>query len=328
MRKHIDAIKAALFIGPLMSLGGCMEYTIETTLHADGSGERVVQLEVKDAGDRSELGLSAQDFRSLMFVTEGQGWDHHTQVDSGDTTNVFRRERRVTDLGSWSKLNDDVRISGSLPSRSSETIGYLTLGDVQFRNRVLVGQTTKSDGNASFNYVETFLWENALEAIIEVMVAELDKAFMDGYPNLSDRARGEILGFGRARFWEAAESGVFDENEDDWDLIWESTFERVAAQALKVVREGYPNAEDEDLRERTDLFSGILDERTNESFEGTFPGLDLSFSAEISFRLTMPGEVTSTNAHERDGNILVWTFGPGDAMRAPVLLVAESVVGG
>jgi hypothetical protein len=246
-------------------------------------------------------------------------------VESGDTTYVFLRQQRVQGLDEWSDLSGDIRVSGVRPSGVSSTLGYLTLGDVEFRNQILVGTSRKSDGSASFSYVETFRWEKGVEAILEVMVAQLEKALLGHYRSLPDRARGEIVGLARARFQEAVEDGVFDD-DDAWDDLWDRAIRRTATQGIGIVREWYPEAEIESFRERIDLFGGELEEDLDTAFIQTLPGLNLALSSEVTFRLTMPGEVTSTNAHRREEETLVWEFSPGDALTAPVMLMAESQI--
>jgi hypothetical protein len=56
------------------------------------------------------------------------------------------------------------------------------------------------------------------------------------------------------------------------------------------------------------------------------PGVELAGNTEIVFRLNMPGRVTDSNAHEREGGTLIWKFSPGDAVTAPVEIFAESVM--
>ena len=58
------------------------------------------------------------------------------------------------------------------------------------------------------------------------------------------------------------------------------------------------------------------------------PGVELAANSEIIFRLNMPGRVTESNAHDREGTTLIWKFGPGDAVTAPVEIFARSVVEG
>ena len=325
--RRIPRFPAVLLALPAAALGGCIEYTVETNLLEDGGGSREIRMEVRDAEDNTDFGLDLLDFRTLTFVTGADGWTHETRVASGDTTHLFRRARTVPDLSSWSRLSGDVRISGALPSQASTEVGYLTLGEVQFRNRILVGSTRKSDGSASFSYTETFAWENGVDIILELMVREMEAALLERYPSLPDRARGEIVGIARARFREAVEDGVF-EDDSQWDEYWDRAFHRIAAQSIQVLSASHAGATEESLRRTIDLFTGDAGDELDRTFNLTLPGLALSFSSEITFNLTMPGEVKSSNAHRQDGNTLQWEFSPGDALTAPVVLVAESAVKG
>jgi len=318
----------AMLLGISLVTGGCIEYDLETTLLPDGSGTREVRVEVRDAENNGDLGLSDTDFRTLMGVEAGAGWSRDTSLDSsGDTTHLFTRTEKIGGLASWSDLNGGIRIRGALPARSAEGLGYLRLGQVEFSNQVLVGTSRKSDGSAAFEYMETFGWEKGVEAILEIMLEEVEAALEGSYPALSERAHGEVMGIARARFQGAMEAGVFDD-DDQWESLWSQAMERTAAQAIHVVKGDYPDESEEGLRSRIDIFSGDLQEGLDDTFVSTLPGLNLSFNAEITFRLTMPGQVTSTNAHERDGQVLVWEFSPGDALTSPVVLVAESVLDG
>jgi len=330
MRRYTRIRRTAttILLGTATALSGCIEYTLDTTLLPDGSGKREIQVEVTDAEDNQDLELSERDFRTLMGVAQSDGWSHETELDSsGDTSHVFSKQETIGDLAAWSRLNNTIRVLGALPGRSSVSLGYLTLGQVRFSNQVLVGMSRKSDGSAAFEYAETFQWEKGVEAILEVMVERVEAALANEYPNLGERESGMIMGMARARFQEAVEDGVFDD-DDQWDSLWGLAIQRTAAQALPIVREAYSQELEEGLRKKIDIFSGDLEEELDAAFTETLPGLNLSFSSQITFRLTMPGEVTSTNAHERDGNTLVWDFSPGDALTSPVVLVAESVLSG
>lgn len=323
-----NRLGAALLILPIIGLGGCIEYTVETTVNSDGSGLRSTRVEATSAEDLEEYELTTRDFTDLLHLGSEQGWSHETHVDSGDTTHVFQRETGVSDLSAWSKLNDDLHIAGALPSESASTVGYVTLGKVQFRNRVLVGNSRRSDGSSSFSYVETFAWEDGVDALLGVVVALMEKHINETYPALQAMDRGEILGLARARLWEAVEDGVLDASGDEEDELWATAVERTTSQAIRVVRKQYPDAEEDVLRKGLDIFSGEAEEAFLQGLVEILPGFNLAINSEISFRLTMPGRITSTNAHEQDGNTLVWEFSPMDGLTAPVVIMAESEVGG
>jgi hypothetical protein len=82
------------------------------------------------------------------------------------------------------------------------------------------------------------------------------------------------------------------------------------------------------MKNHLDLLSDEYGDDPLERFDYLLPGFSTAMNTEITFHLTMPGQVTTTNAHRRDGDLLIWEFNPTDALTAPIVLVAESVVGG
>jgi hypothetical protein len=311
-----------------LGLGGCMEYDVESTLNADGSGSRSVRIEATDADDLQEFGLTTEDVSELLFLSERRGWSHEIQNESGDTTHVFTRARQVEELGDWAGIGGDLRISGALPANADEAVGYVTLGNVQFRNRILVGTTRRSDGSASFSYQETFLWEDAVDALVEVIVGQMDTRLFGRYPTLPAQVRGEILGLARAQLWEAVEEGVLDSSGNEEDELWNRATGRTASQGVRVLRRFDPDASEEALFEILNVFSSEWEEALFEELMETLPGLNLALNSSVSFTLTMPGRIIDSNAHDRDGTTLSWEFSPADALSAPVVIRAESVTGG
>lgn len=311
---------------PLLALGltGCTDYAIETTLNPDGGGLRVERIRVSENED---VEASPSDYPVVMHTTAGEGWTHRVEVDAdGDTLQVFDRRLSVRDLASWSDLSGSFKIDGTTPEKANRRFGYVRLGDVRFRNALRVGRGEMSDGTRTYTFRETFTWENALDALVEFYMTELDRAVAARYPALSEGQRGEIVGFARARYWVAIEEeGLFDD-EGNEDQVLTEVARRTSERGVRVVRVRYPDAAEESLVE---LLGQVLrDEDRLISFAREMPGLDLALNANVVFRLNMPGRVTDSNAHEREGTTLVWEFGPGDAFRAPVEVYAESVVGG
>ena len=247
--------------------------------------------------------------------------------DDGETIHHFQRRTVVDDLAAWSDLSGRVRISGAVLDKAGREIGYVSLGEVQFRNAVHLRRAADSDGNISFAYRETFTWERAVDAIAESLMEDLDQALHSRYPGLSAEERGQIVGFARARFWVAVDEGLLSGDGEEDTLLSEAA-ERTADQGLKLVRQRYP---EESIESLTGLLSEVLvesDDRLVSLLEEELPGLNIAFNSEIIFRLNMPGRITDSNAHERDGNTLVWEFGPGDALHTPVEVFAESVMEG
>jgi len=304
--------------------GGCVEYTIDTTLTSDGGGTRRETMEVEG---NEEIQVSDTDFLTLMHVSGRDGWEHSVRVeDAGDTVHVFQRVTEVTNMASWADLSGRVRISGATPAHARTSVGYVSLGNVQFRNVVRVGRATLSDGSTSFSYRETFEWSNAFDVIVEFTLADFDRRLASRYPALSERERGEILGFTRARLWAAADQGLFQAGGEDDDRLLAQVVDRTAPQAIKIIRVRYPDAEADAIGS---VLGQILDGEEGQMerlFEETVPGLNLAFNTSLQFHLTMPGRVTRSNAEDTNGSVLSWEIEPLDAIAAPVEIYAESVV--
>lgn len=310
-----------------MSLGGCVDYAVETTLNPDGSGTRMIQVDVTDPGKLEGFGLSPGEFRDVMHLSDRQGWSHEVKLQTdGDTVHVFRLEKRVAKPGSWSEANGGIAISGVPPGKAESTLGYLTLGDVRFQNRIWIRGGGNASESSTLSYQEQLLWENGTDALIEFVLKTMEESLRVEYPRLSERERGEILGFARASLWSAIDEGILDADGDEEDRLWNRVVDRISSQGIKVVRNRYPEAREESLREYLDVFSGEAGTNGEDEIDRLLPGVSLAMNTNIVMRLTMPGQITTTNAHKRDGNTLEWDFSPGDAFSAPIVLVAESVL--
>jgi hypothetical protein len=307
-----------------VTLGGCVDYTIETTLNPDGSGSRY---ETMNVTKNEDLDLPPHLFRDLMFASDRHGWAHETVVDeAGDTVQVLERSTEIRGLGSWSDLSETVLIRGAASRDADTPMGYLTLGEVQFHNSVQVGTGTLSDGRTQYTYREVFRWENGFDVIVEFFMGDFDRTLKARYPRLTDSERGGIVGFTRAELWSAVNEGLLD--GDDEDRLIGVIVDRTTEHASKVIGARYPNANPDVVRNTLSQILSGETEGLETLFEETLPGLNLGFNTAIVFRLTMPGTVTHSNARETDGETLVWEFGPTDALAQAVEIVAESVEGG
>lgn len=318
-------IQIAVLTLTLLGLGGCIEYRIETTLNGDGSGTRREEMIVDENADEG-VNVSYADFGELMFVGERYRWTHVEEVRDDDTVHVFRRETEIGDLASWAELSDDVRIAGALETSADSSVGRISLGDVHFRNRVKV-ESGRVAEYTSFTYRETFYWENLIDAVIERLLIDVGTTLDAQYPDLTPGQRGEIIGVVRGGLWGAVDRGLFDASGDEEEAIVSALVDRSAEQAVRIVRQRYPDADQAAFRGMLRQAYDDDDDRLGTFLEELLPGVQLAANSEIVFRLAMPGRVTSSNAHERDGAVLVWKFGPGDAATAPVEIFAESAVG-
>lgn len=320
--RRLSSLVSLLISGALLT--ACSEYTIETTVNPDGSGFRVERIE---ASENTDVNVSPETFVSLMHTSQEEGWSHSEETDDeGEPIHLFRRRTEMASLPDWAKLNDKVRISGAVSSVATRQRGYVRLGEVRFYNRLHLSMAADSDGSTSFTYQETFQWDRAVDALIELLMAELDAELANRFPELRVGERGEIVGFARARFWIAVEQGLLSEDADEDELLAE-VVRRTAEQGIKVIRMRHPGAQEE-LLERV-LTEALVDsdERLVQFLEEELPGLNLALNSEIVFRLTLPGRVTRSNAHDREAGVLIWKFSPADALEGPIEILAESELG-
>lgn len=303
------------------SAAGCVDYTIETTIRPDGSGERLQRFEVTR---NTDFDLSPQAFEALTGAGAGPGWATTTRLDSdGDTVRVVERRETVATLDGWNRFSDAVLLHGTTPDRADERLGIVRLGDVEYRTTLEVRRSHRSDGSEVVAYHESFAWQDAAAVIVEALVASADAELRRGFPDLQDEGRGEVLGYFRARLWAAGEAGAF--SEPDADALMDEAAARTVAHAVRIV--GDPAAEPA-LR---GVFTRAVDVEsadTEATFEDRLPGLTLGFNMSMIVRVTMPGTVVDTNADDRDGNTLEWRFSPFDDLSRAVELRAEAVVGG
>jgi hypothetical protein len=308
-------------------LGGCIEYTVETTLNADGSGVRSEKMVVSDA-DSPGFEISIGEFQEVTGVVTGQrGWAHEIEVDGTDTTEVFTRQTRVRNLSGWEDVTRSMHFAGATRANVDTKVGYVRLGEVHFWNTVKV-ETGRVGDATSFTYRESFEWENALDALVEYMMSLVEARVVTEYPDLSDEAVAEIIGTARGQAWAAIDQGLFELSGEEEDRMLEQVVDRTARQATRIVRRSYPDADEEFLRA---MLAEIYDDeadRLGDFIDDKLDGLNVAGSTEIHFRLRMPGRIITSNAHERDDEVLVWKFSPMDAIVEPVEIFAESVVGG
>lgn len=311
---------AALFLS--LGMGGCLDYTFETTVRADGTGVRVQRMELTRNED---LDMSADEVRALTLAAPAGGWRTSTRVDEdGDTVWVVERTRPVQSLSGWSELTRDPLILGTTPDRANKRLGYVRLGDVMFRSSIQVGVSRRSDGTSLVSYRESFLWDQAADAVVEFMIRDLDAFLQERYPRLTESDRSSVVGYARARMRVASE----ELGGDDEDEVLEAAVDGIAQNALKIVRVRYADVDAQALRTEMAGILTLEDGQAERLFQETLPGLNLGFNTNVVFRLTLPGRVTVTNAHRRDGNTLEWEFSPLDELTGTVEVFAEAELGG
>lgn len=317
----------SLALAPLL-LAACIDYTVETTVRADGSGRRVEEIVVDEDTDADEdFTVTSDQFRALMHVGERDGWSHTREMRDGDEIHVFRRATTVAGLGDWKKLDGRIRISGATPGVAGDRHA-----GVEFGNSVTLESGDDSDGR-TYTFVETFYFAGLANGLIEHQVHRFSEGVERRFPRVDPATRSALAGLARGGLTAAVEYGLYEMDEDERAEEFPGLVARLAAQAAGMLpggRQGDPGAvgdvlegpEEEFFEE---LLWSIMVEGGDDDLafiESELPGARLAANVALSLRLDLPGEVIETNAEKRDDGTLVWELSPWDAITAPVEVYA------
>ncbi|UCF19681.1 MAG: hypothetical protein JSU87_17485 [Gemmatimonadota bacterium] len=318
-------IMAGLLVSGLASWG-CVEYTVETTINPDGSGLRSETMEV-DENEDVDFKVSADQFRVLMHVDEAAGWKYEKATDDeGKVLHVLRRQTEVGDLTRWSSLDRRIHISAATSGSRGAAVGDPRYSNVAFWNRIEVRHSQSADGK-TFSYRERFYWENLMGVLIDLELERFKRSLTSRFPDLDPELRGELIGLAKGGLWTTAQQGRWDMGEADRARAFQPLSDHLVEEALRLARTQYANADESFFGEAfRDLFVGdVDDEEVGRFLEEKLPGVMLAGNSELVLRLSMPGQILESNAHERDGSTLVWKFSPWDAIVKPVEPYAESI---
>jgi hypothetical protein len=311
-----------LVAATVIATSGCLDYTIDTTVRADGSGVRSERMEVTRNDD---FDLPPEALLTLTRSGATEGWRPSMEIQAdGDTTWIQERQRSFGSPSSWAATGESVVLLGALPERADDRLGLVRLGDVRLRSAIQVRSARGSDGSTSISYRESFVWDDAAAVMVEFLIRDVDHSLRERYPRVPELERGGILGFARARVRDAGEAGLFfDENTAD---LVARAVDDISTHALRVIRVYHEDARQATIAEIFSEAFSFDDEDSSRLFTELLPGLNLAFNTSVVFRLTMPGSVTTTNAGTRDGSVLEWEFSPLDDLRGPIEIYAESVI--
>jgi hypothetical protein len=310
----------------LLPLGGCIQYTLETTIARDGTGVRSEEMVVEEPDDTAAFRVAPTDFLALMNVSGEQGWAHASELRDGDTVHVFRRETRVGDPAAWSRLDGTVRIGGTVDRASGAQVGGVRLGDVEFRNTVQLEIGRGPEGRF-YRYRERFSWTALTDVFIEQQLVRFRRALDARYPALDAERRGEVVGLVKGGLWSAIERGYLEMDDGERREVLSPPIARLSEQCARIVSGG-AGADAEFFAETLRVLLVESDEEDERFLEQNLPGAALAANTEIVVRLRMPGTVVETNTDQREGDVLVWKFSPWDAAVSAVEVVAESREGG
>lgn len=319
-------IPVALLWVTLLSVG-CMEYEVTTRVNPDGSGVRTEKLVLED-GEDDELGLSPDAFKALMHLREADGFDYSEATsEDGDKTHVFTRETQIRSWDGWRAQSGRIQITAAAAPRSGARAGKSEYADVKFRNSLQLERRQEAEGRV-VEYRERFYWNNLAGVLIDYELRRFTRFVETTFPRLRPEARGELIGLAKGALWATAQQGRWDLGDSERAEAFAPLVKHLADQALRLVRDRYPQASRESLAiEFRRMLVELEEDEDFESFlERNLPGAVLAGNTQLVVRLHLPGQVLESNAHERDGATLKWEFSPWDAVLLPVELFARSRV--
>ncbi|GEM_PF-2560687 len=329
---------------------GCFKYDVGSTVEADGSGMRSLRVILPEEFEE-DWGMTLESFRPVFGVTEENGWSYEqaqlppdpgllimsqrkqeTIASSADlvTVHIFRRDIEIPDADSWAEQSGDIRIVGLLVGSTAAFVGVDTkvqddkgnpYPTVTFENRIEMESGWYID-RPTRTYRETFSWEGLVSVLVENQMTHVRPDLDRLYPGLSPARRGELVGILKGGIWSSVEQGYFEMEDDERPRELAPLIDRLTRQCLGIVRVDHPKADETALRS---LIREIIveAEEVNEAKLEELPGVALAYNTEFTIRLEMEGDILETNAHERDGDTLVWSFVPLEAMAKPVEIYAQ-----
>ncbi len=323
-RRAYQRARFAPLVIMLLSVG-CMEYEVMTNLNPDGSGMRSEKLVLENSEDE-DLALTPDAFRGLMHVREVDGFRHSERPgDSGTRVHQFTRETAIRNWDAWRSLSGRIQIAAAADTRARYRAGVSDYADVRFENSLQVNRRQGADSR-TVEYRERFYWSNLAGVLIEYEVQRFRQFVEKRYPRLRPESRGELIGLAMGALWATAEDGRWDMGDSQRSEAYAPLVEHLTDRALRLVRDRYPQAGRELFAAefRRMLVELEEDEDFEDFLESRLPGAVLAGNTQLVMRLKLPGRVLESNAHDSDGDTLVWEFSPWDAVLVPVELFARS----
>ncbi len=318
--------RATLLWAMLVSVG-CMEYEVTTRIDPDGSGVRSEKLVLEDEED-DELGLGPDEFKALMSLRQADGFTYREDAgEDGGKSHVFTRETQIRGWDGWSTQSGRIQIAAATAPGSGARGGASEYADVKFENSLQIDRRQEAEGRV-VEYRERFYWNNLAGVLIDYELRRFTRFVETSFPRLRPEARGELIGLARGALWATAQQGRWDWGDSERAEAFAPLVEHLADEALRRVRDRYPQADRGLLAAefRRMLVELEEDEDFERFLEKNLPGAVLAGNTQFVVRLHLPGEVLESNAHERDGATLSWEFSPWDAVLLPVELFARSRV--
>jgi hypothetical protein len=287
----------------LVAVSACKQYKTEVVLKEDGSGTRTLELSSRTLSE-GDIEIALDDFRRLFSLEEKSGWlmkREVTQTKDGEKLDmyIFTLDREAADITSWRAMSGDLSVKGTLEKGPCE--------DIALRNEINVAVT---EGKI-YTYRETLVWNMLKEKIVDFQSNFFKESIATEYPFLS---KGELEAL-KSFFAGVLVVAWYAEENAEGNISDEIYTSAVSDYAEWVIRSGHRGKEIGGIREFVErALDKEGEEALNEFIMEKLPGVYLAGHTSMTFRITMPGEITETNAHKVEGRTAIWEY---DLMLAP-----------
>jgi hypothetical protein len=318
-----------LVVAALTVFLGCHEMKIETSLNADGSGSRHMELMIEDDGEDSTLTLA--DYRDLMGVTDDRGWSHsisqrkQEHSDKISDFHSFARNAQADDLFEMTAMSGDILVKASRTNPAFR--------DVYFANAIEVESGMSTRGR-TIVYRETLSWSGLLEALLDYRLQGYRASLEKIYPGLEPVEIDEWFAFFRGTFMAAVDDGIFDMGSGDRAMRFAKSIERVVVYATKKIRAHDPDADDSIIVHMTWSIFVAWDEFEETVEEMELMGVDLATVLDLTVRIDIPGRVVETNADRQEvyadpragRQKLVWEIDTEESISKPIEIYVKTEI--
>ena len=324
MKTNVKAKRSMILLAAVatsLSLIGCHKMKVQTTLNADGSGVRDMELTIEvDEGDTT---MTLSDYRQLMNVTRERGWSHETSRKKSEKSgqikilHKFTTEERASNIFELAEMSGDIHIIGTNHNPRFD--------GVCFDNSIYV-ETGMSPRGRILLYRETFSWTGMVEALLEYRLEQYRPPLKQHYPRFEAGEVDEWFGFFKGSFMAAVDDGVFDLDRDERARRFGESINRVAAYAMDMIHRENPKANDSLVVQAAKSMFVDWDKFDDTAGDMDLMGVVLATVLDLTVRVDVPGIIVETNADRREvysdplagRQVMVWDIDPNRAATKPI----------
>lgn len=316
--KRLYKLKLALplfLVSLFLFAFGCKTYKVDVKLNPDGSGERTVELSMKEIPE-GDLQIEASELRKL-FHLDGSEWEYieyKKETESGqDGEKVYRRTQKAKNLEAWHEMGGDIHIRAAVDDKRYAKVAISNSIDVELGT----SQTARS-----LTYRETITCTELRQTIFTFMSNGFYNKVAAAYPMLGSEElvelRGLMMGYFAVAWYREKESG---------DVISdEHITEDLTADAGGIIRRAHPDVDLTQLRAIIEKTLDDLEDELDRFVMENLPGMYLAGHAAFILRLEMPGRIVEHNASDMEEQTLTWKIDLMEVFVNPIEIFAKAEI--